>query len=691
MKYVYLTQGLARNNIKFFPKTPDYPKHIMAYIESQDKDFTQDWYTSLYNYNDTHLKFFEEHKTLKGVKDVDTNRIYFDFDSDGVNTALEDAKQDTITLIHRLREEYDFTEEPQIYFTGNKGFSVEFEFSDDVEFKPNEFKNIVINIASDLKTFDKRIMDTARIVRVPLTKHQKNSCYKLPLTFDELQGFTCKEIVEFANIQEIKKDEVKNRYLDFKYTNPVDKIISLKNKEVENVRDSEGNYLTDLNVDIDVLDDINFNECPSWLSKEKYVLLQGGFPQGTRNDSLMALCATLRNQGFNKDEALLMLKLAVARQEKRYPSNDPFTTEELETTVLDSVYSSFWNGGTYGVDHPLIRKIRETYNIPLPESMTNDFTIQTKGLVDGYKDYIDNFDKNLIRTGLPIDDKIELTAGIAVSFLGGPGVGKTSITNQILNYNSLQDVQSIYFQMDMPQHQMTERIFQIMTGDDAHVIRENFADKKKAMEYYELFEKNYKNVNFSFRSSLTVDAMRDQVNRVNDKTGTGTKLIFIDYFECIKSSISDENAKSASVSAQLRDLARETNACVIVLTQPPKSSGGAGFPLTSMYQVKGASAIAQNLRAIIGLYRVGFGPQESENRDKYFTFVGLKNTMGPLFQVDCLWDGKKGVGRKICPFEDSELTREINHLRKMRLENKYNLVESSSASGFGQANTKKEF
>ena len=39
-----------------------------------------DWYTSLFYYNEQHKKLFDEKKTLAGIKDSTTNRIYFDLD-----------------------------------------------------------------------------------------------------------------------------------------------------------------------------------------------------------------------------------------------------------------------------------------------------------------------------------------------------------------------------------------------------------------------------------------------------------------------------------------------------------------------------------------------------------------------------------------------------------------------------------
>jgi hypothetical protein len=77
------------------------------------------------------------------------------------------------------------------------------------------------------------------------------------------------------------------------------------------------------------------------------------------------------------------------------------------------------------------------------------------------------------------------------------------------------------------------------------------------------------------------------------------------------------------------------------LIQPQKSAGDAGFPLTSMRQVKGASILEQNFRNILGIYREGFSPDTPE-LDKFLTIKGLKSSFEGLFSVDVGWDGRTG-------------------------------------------------
>jgi replicative DNA helicase len=159
--------------------------------------------------------------------------------------------------------------------------------------------------------------------------------------------------------------------------------------------------------------------------------------------------------------------------------------------------------------------------------------------------------------------------------------------------------------------------------------------------------------------------MRDIINDYQDKSGDKVKLIMIDYLECISGPYSDATANSSKIAGELRDFATEMSVCGITLVQPPKSAGDASYPLTSMRQIKGSSMLEQSFRAIFGLYRDGFGPQNVED-DKFMTINCLKNTMGPLFSLDYYWNGKRG---EIHPLDDQGYM-DLKELRKRKEQQK---------------------
>jgi NDP-sugar pyrophosphorylase family protein len=89
-KFVRLTKGLADKGILISPE--EIQKHVQNPLI--------DHYASVYYYNDEHFKQFQQTGSIEGITDVNTNKIWFDFDA---KDNLKAAKEDAIELIERLK------------------------------------------------------------------------------------------------------------------------------------------------------------------------------------------------------------------------------------------------------------------------------------------------------------------------------------------------------------------------------------------------------------------------------------------------------------------------------------------------------------------------------------------------------------------------------------------------------------
>ena len=131
------------------------------YILSRDDDY----YRSIFFYNEEQKKLAEEiikvqkngfetirPRGISGITDVLTNRLVFDFDSEN---DIQIAKLDAIELVSRLTSMGVGPDYIQIYFSGKKGFAVEVNSSE--TFTPLNLKNVILNLAGDLSTIDKKI------------------------------------------------------------------------------------------------------------------------------------------------------------------------------------------------------------------------------------------------------------------------------------------------------------------------------------------------------------------------------------------------------------------------------------------------------------------------------------------------------------------------------------------------------
>lgn len=649
MKYIALAEGVRGTRTLL-------PANINI-VEKVKESRTKDIYFSLFQYDNDHYEQYQEKKSLAGMKGVKTDKLFFDFDD---AADIDKARSETLELYGRLVANGIPHEHVGIYFSGGKGFHIEVLLNQ--ELTNQEFKNIIFNLAGDLSTFDVRVSDEQRIIRAPLAKHDKTGLYKIPLTPSQLAETPIKIIKEIATDYQNSETNVMKTWarVDLPESLVELKSVDYKNKLAENILDIED--IKDLAFDIDQLD---LRKCPKWLSPERFALQEGfflgsssaGSGGGERNDAFMILAATYKNQGINRRIALAML-MATSELQAARTDEIPYSEEKLSREVIDVVYSPDWTGGIYAQDHPLLIKTRKRFGI---SDVTRNTEFLTGGdMFDIFTKYAINIDENTIKTGLPIDDHIRLTIGMPVALLGGPSSGKTTTALNILRNTSKSGINSIFFSLDMHNALLCQRQLAYLTGDSESTIFRRISTKKGREIYKKKLNEEFENVSYFTKAGVTVDDIRMHVEKKKRELGDNLKLVMIDYLECIRGPYSDPTTNSAIIADGIKNIATELDVCVILLVQPPKLTGGAAYPLTNMYQIKGSSMVAQAMRAVIGIYREGFSPETFDD-DNFITFVGLKNSMGPLFKKDCHWNGATSEIRELTGMEEDELGR----LRKM--------------------------
>ena len=191
---------------------------------------------------------------------------------------------------------------------------------------------------------------------------------------------------------------------------------------------------------------INFDEKPPWLSKWKYALQQGFFEEGSRNASFMVLASTYRNQGFQKEVALFMLK-AVAEIQAQRNNCEIYPEKQLQSEIIDVVYSKGWGKGQYTDDCGLaIETNKKLQGLGYDVSEKNHNLLSIEEVKDRFVGYAETFSESRVKIGIKeLDDKLVITAGMLVSVLGAPGGGKCLAKDTpVLMYNgSIKLVQDI--------------------------------------------------------------------------------------------------------------------------------------------------------------------------------------------------------------------------------------------------------
>lgn len=628
MNYINLRRGLA-SKAKLIPLSDD----IYDYI----KDKESDWYMSLFQYNDNHKDILATEGTLAGIKDVKTDIIYFDFDDE---TNPNNAKNDAITLCKRLEDKG--IKDYNICFSGMKGFSVDFYTKE--LFTPKQFKKIIVSLAGDLKTFDVKVCDPQRIVRVPNTKHQKSGLFKIPMSLDELSSLTMDEIL--SNAIKPNFDAYKATYIECP-------------KEIIPVVEEEPKTAIDLG-------DFDVKNRPAFFDEARWMLNNGIFENGERNTALLCLASFYKSLGYVADQTYRILKGTAELQSKR-TGTDRYPDEELYNNIIMSVYSPTWRGGVFSIRDPesWLYKYAKKHDIDVAADgvKASKFTdIETD-----FVDFVKNIEQNTIKTGIKfIDENMLITTGSVMGILGPASSGKTSVTLDILNHTSLAGVPSVFASLDMYRTRIFEKLIYRVT--EGKFDRKKIYEMYKTGEYKDINQKikdEFGNVYFYDKSSPTVQDIREYVLEVEKTSGQKVKLVMIDYFERISSDMSDDTAASKRIMGEIQDLMNDLNLCVIVLYQPNKMSIGSGpdIPILNYTAIKGSSFVFQSLRNIVSICRYGQNVKW-QDYDKYINFNILKNDLGTLGSCDMHWTGRTGRIRELEDHETVEL-KEFLKLKEM--------------------------
>lgn len=635
---------------KYIPKNEDIYKNL------KDKDY----YTSIYYYNEEQVKQASEEieingkkrpRGIAGMKDVVTDKLVWDFDSEKV----EEAKRDTISLVLKLKKLGVEEDAIRICFSGSKGFAV--EVLTNQTFTPQEFKIITKDLAKNLKTYDSVVANPSRIFRLPLTKHNKSGLYKIPLYFDELKDLSINKIKEAAKEKPERNDEVMSSWvksnIDF---------------DIPKLTPKEG----DITPKTSVLNEkipyfkVDYNRNPLKLIPWKLALSQGIFPAGTRNDALMILGATFKSKGMDREQCYYALKAAADKQSRLF-NQDKYNKDEIWKNVITPIYSDLWNGATYSTAN-FPEKLRDFFlesGIPeINEETAGSGLVNIDELFGTFSNFAENIEQNTIKTGIKeLDGFCRIMTGMLVGWLGCPGSGKTASMLQILSNVSERGEESVFFSLDMSGNQIYEKLARNCTDYNEGEIFRAFQNNQTHVkdDIRNKIKDTYENVQFNFQSAASVDDMKKYIRDYESNTGKKIRLVVVDYLEKIKGSHSDPSVSAGQEASKLQDMAKELDVAVIVLLQPQKMVGEPDAPITSYRRIKGASVIEQDCRVIISQWRPGYSPTSFDD-DRFVTYAVLKNTMGSLGVVDCFWNGERGSIKNI----SDQGRQELKDLVKMK-------------------------
>jgi hypothetical protein len=639
-KFIRVTKGLEDKGVLMLPS------NLAKFIGT---DWDSDYYYSVYKYSQEQANQFDKTGTVAGIKDVTTDQLVFDFDSvDNIDLARFDA----IEAIGNLTKFKINREAVQIFFSGNKGFSLVVHLNKQIT--PEQAANIALKkIGPTLKTLDRKIYNASRIFRVPGTRHPASGLHKVELTYEELTNLSIDQIKYIAKDALLPNTST--------VSNPTNELFTV------DVEKKKKEYTFDMSAKPE-----DWRNC-------KWSLLQGNFgeDQGERHQALLILAATCRGLGYDKETTYYMCKSALKKQSAR-TGRDEFDKGELWNNIIEeSVFGDSWQGGQYTCNKdPWLHEYCESLgDLGCKEhEEENGPSVPHDQMWESLLVYAQEFEKNQIKTGLPsFDSNVILSTSTLNGLLGQPGAGKTAFITQLLKNASVSNIPSMLFEMDMGQDIYAAKLLQYEVGmpykEAMDLIK---VDSAKAWELFGKVNPKIKNIAFNYQSGMTVSDIKKAIQKQSKLNGEGNpvRFVVIDYLECIAGPYGDATANSGFIANQLKDMANQLKVCVLLLLQTQKhSTPDVSDALMSLKGVKGSSLIEQSCSSIITLWREAYGP-EWKDYDKYISFATVKNRFGQLWQGDFGWSGIKGQTSEM----SEEQARSFKNFKAFKVERKKELA-----------------
>jgi KaiC/GvpD/RAD55 family RecA-like ATPase len=616
---------------------------------------TSDWYRSLYYYHEDSKRYFDEHEhSLAGYAgSAFSDRLLFDLDSE---SDLELAKKDTIKLLERLSFDIpDIANHVNLYFSGAKGFHVELLLKNVLS--PEELKEICANIAEDLPTFDSKVYNTTRLIRLPNTKHNKSGLYKIELEPADLTELTIDQIRERA------KSPVTTNF----NTTPVDNEDFLKKyKEVKKAK----SVIVDINATIEGirgLDDIDFHKCPKHIPRCVFALSHGIMVsgQGERSAIFLRLAAFYRNQGMNKDVTYNVLKGISRLNAGLYPEKEPFAKSEIWNNVVSVAFNEAGankvNPGGWGTDpsNDLLKKycdaIKSDCKCVLHAKATESkTTIHIDDVSSSFQSFAENLDKNTVKTGIDLIDKnMKIVVGTTTLLVGACGSGKTSIALTIMENANALDQHTMFFSLDMHKTLVYLKLAQKVTSYTQDQVLNFFKmkDRTKIEEIRKAISLKFNKTLFDFSNTLTMEEMRDKVFEAERQTGNKIKLVVVDYASRVTGQFSDSYANARYNALKSTEVADRTDAAWIYLSQISRNAGDGSTPLRTKRAAKESGDWEESASNVLTVWRPFMG---IENKDDILRMFLAKNRMGNEIERPLIWNGSKGSVTDMTEYEYEE-------------------------------------
>ena len=268
-------------------------------------------------------------------------------------------------------------------------------------------------------------------------------------------------------------------------------------------------------------------------------------------------------------------------------------------------------------------------------SIDNVYTPQR--MLQSYQEYVKTLKQNRFITGIhEIDKKIRGVAGGEVlTIIARSGAFKTTaLQNMLKNYVNNSAWGSIFFSIEMPVANLTERFLQQFDSSTGREIEEYYSGGHS--DFYKPIEQRFlKSLNklFVIPNRVSLSDISEYKQLIESHYNLKIGVIGVDYMGLIDQQGQNEYAIMSEIAKNTKVLAKELNIPIVMLCQTSRQ-GGQGTSELDMTAARGSGAIEEAADFLLGMWKEYVPVEDAITRlvvDKKPELICkiLKNRKGP--------------------------------------------------------------
>jgi replicative DNA helicase len=324
--------------------------------------------------------------------------------------------------------------------------------------------------------------------------------------------------------------------------------------------------------------------------------------------------------------------------------SEKFTVRKLIGFCTEAVGRAYEHQGSVDT---LLDEVEQDIHTLSENAQSSDHTATAKQLIHGTISKIEELFNNQgqiggVPTGFYDIDKMTggLNGGDMVVIAARPSVGKTSLAVNIAEYVALSHHSPVAIaSLEMTSQQLMLRMVSSISRVPSDAIKHgNLTQQHFQKINSAALRLNSSNIIIDDSSGLSILQLKSKARRIHQRYGI--KLLIIDYLQLLHSTNrKSENRQQevADISSGCKQIAKELNIPVIVLSQLNRESEKAGNRKPRISDLRESGAIEQDADQIWLLYRPD---DQEETADKVFQVdvVIAKSRNGPTGEVHLLFN-----------------------------------------------------